>query len=327
MKVNITRLLDKFHGHKVLGAGSDGRIHTIIFVFKTLMVLLNNIFFISGYRYIVPLIGMIGTFALIIILIRFPLFYRHLPNWAIGTVLALSTGGYLSSMIAEFWPQSENTIFFIFIGLAVVALFSIGFFVRTILFKSYVISQLEQDSKQESFTIFYPVDFDYAAQLMTDLTDEIYKFGYAKFKTSMQMRMFYCTHLLQSGENRHMIHQLTQPHTRLAMYEFDLAFFFSYCKNKKQEIEMSSNQGNKRIIVELKRVKNNCLKIKKLLQEFWSTAAEDGASFSSFPGLVSTIDYLEDKCEKILQGILKIDPNHVGTLRAYGISPFFYSES
>lgn len=311
--------MDKFQGFHVISAGSDGNFLSVFLLFKTILLVLTNLFFIEGFRFIVPGIGFFGTLAFMIFTLRYPPFYKTIANAAFGTVLGFASGGFLASLIAESKSGWEYSLLFFLAGIPIVLLYYIMFFIRTLIFKSYIEAQLESTlTGDDYFSFFKTWDFDYAAQIMPRYRDLLYKIGYEKYKTSLRMKMYYCTFLLETGENRHMIHQLTQPHSRLSIFEFDLSFFYLYCKNKKQEREMVNKHGNKRITISLRRVKKNCIKVKNLLQQLWGTAAEENPSFKHFPDVISTIEYLEEKCRKILDDTLRLDPNHVGTLRAYG---------
>src|SRR5690606_23059528 len=88
---------------------------------------------------------------------------------------------------------------------------------------------------------------------------------------------------------------------------------------KRKELEMTLNQGNKRIVLQLERAKQCRNKIMHLLAELWRRVAEEHVSISNFPDIISSIEEEERKCQQILDYALKLDPNHVGAVRAYAV--------
>jgi len=197
--------------------------------------------------------------------------------------------------------------------------------IRNLMFKTYVLSQLdiaEGSSVKHAFKWFSPVDFDAAAQSFSDkeLQRKVYAFGYEKHKTSLKMRVAYALYLLQyNPEMRHTLHVLLKPHNSKSIWEGDTRFFYMYCKTKKRELEMTQGRGDKTIIKELGRAKKCFDRIKALMKQIWEIFMDEKVDFSRLPGIISTIQALEDKYEKIIEDILKMDPNHVGTLRANAV--------
>ena len=67
----------------------------------------------------------------------------------------------------------------------------------------------------------------------------------------------------------------------------------------------------------MSKVKKYAFKIKQLYVQLLEKCEEEEISFKNFPGIITSIQILEEKCQKLLNDTLKLDPNHAGVLRAY----------
>lgn len=257
--------MDRFQGMKSITAGSDGRFSVLVLVVKTALLLMTDIFQLPKSRYLISILGLILFILLLLIMLRVVPHYKMIANMGVVFQLSLGCGCYIAVLVAEFVPNQEWSILIAFSGIIIFTLFSISFYIRTVIFNNYVETQLEQDaSAQELFTWFTPRDYDYAASQLKDpsLQERVYQLGYERFKHSLQMKVFYCIFLLETGLNRRMIHLLTQDHDNEGLFNFDTKFFFSYCKNKKQDLEQTFGGGNIKVVAELRRVRRNIEKVR-----------------------------------------------------------------
>lgn len=240
----------------------------------------------------------------------------------ISAMYTLSFGGSFASLLAEFIPNSKFTILGALLGVVLYIVTLIGLYIRIMYFKSKVLHQLDiAKGDLPCFENFDANMFDVAAQMMTDpkKRDLVYQIGVSRLKNCARIRAFYCMYLLEKDQNqRHKIKELVHSMNNLTTYEIDTSFFKYYCVMKRKELEMTLNQGNKHIVLQLERAKQCKNKIKHLLAELWRRVSEE-QSISNFPNIISSIEEEERKCKKILDYALKLDPNHVGTVRAYAV--------
>src|SRR5690606_35088587 len=144
----------------------------------------------------------------------------------------MSFGGFFSCIIAEATGGQESSSFAFLSMIPFVMIFLIVACIRHLLFKSYVLSQLdkadEAGSVKEAFPWFTPLDFEIAAHTFSDkeMQLKLYSLGYEKHKTSLKMKVSFAFYLLECNpERRHTLHILLKPHNSRSLWDADTRFF------------------------------------------------------------------------------------------------------